>query len=303
MLSVVIPTYLREAELLNTIQLLLTQSKAPAEILVIDQSPDHEPETNHALDEYVRKSLIRWIRLNEPSIPKSMNLGLNEAISPVVLFLDDDIAAGNNLIEAHLMAHLKGGGLTAVAGQVLQPGEVPQDVNVGWCRSGLQADLELPFFSRRGDWIANVMAGNLSVDRAFALRIGGFDESFIGVAYRFETEFARRMIKHCGKIWFCPEASINHLRAARGGTRATGSHLKSADPKYGIGDYYFAFLHGEGWESWSYSFRRAIREIRTKFHLSHPWWIPVKLLGEVRAFLAGWKLANKKKRLRAEGEK
>jgi len=128
------------------------------------------------------------------------------------------------------------------------------------------------------------MAGNLSVKRDRALAVGGFDANFTPpVAYRFETEFARRLVAAGGRIRFEPRASIRHLRAARGGTRSQGGHLTSSSPVHGVGDYYYALRCGRGWERFWYVLRRPLREVRTRFHLLHPWYIPVKLVGEVRA--------------------
>lgn len=294
--SVVIPTFMREQVLLDTVQYVLNQDPPAAEVILVDQTPVHEPATEKQLGDLNRQGLIRWIRLAEPSIPKSMNYGLRIASQPIVLFLDDDISADCNLVGCHAAEHVAFPDAKAVVGQVLQPGEKPRTVELVCTRTGVYADLEFPFFSTGGTWIANVMAGNLSVDRDFALKVGGFDENFMGVAYRFETEFARRLLAHGGKIRYSPEASINHLRASRGGTRSSGSHLTSADPKHGIGDYYFAFLQDRPWDSWRYSIRRMFREVRTRFHLTHPWWIPVKLVGEVRGFYAGRRMALQKRR-------
>lgn len=293
--SVVVPTYGREGVLLDTIELLLAQSSRPREILIVDQTAQHEAATDSRLGTLNEQSKIRWLRLPEPSIPKSMNHGLKMATQPIVLFLDDDISARTDLVGSHRRAHEEFPEAVAVVGQVLQPGESPIDAPARGSRRGLRADLEFPFFSSRGDWIANVMAGNLSVKREAAIAAGGFDENFVGVAYRFETEFARRLIDRGGKIRFCPEASINHLRANKGGTRATGSHLTSADPKYGVGDYYFALISAVPTsEKVSYMLRRPVREVCTRFHLQRPWYIPIKLFGEFRAALLAMRLSFRK---------
>jgi GT2 family glycosyltransferase len=291
-ISVVFPTYQREQVLVDSIHCVLKQSVQPAEVLVIDQTPEHDAEVQRQLEEWSSKDAIRWIRLGEPSIPASMNLGLRAAKGDIVLFLDDDIQTGERLVAGHLDAYEEFPGATAVSGQVLQPGELAVPAIVDCPRSGLRADLAFPFYSSEGDWVSNVMAGNLSVRREAALATGGFDENFIGVAYRFETDFARRLIRAGGKIRFDPRASIHHLRAPSGGTRSEGSHLTSASPRHGMGDYYFAFLYGNGAESWRYSLDRMFREVRTRFHLRHTWWIPVKLLGEARALIAGWRMAR-----------
>lgn len=284
--------------LLDTVQLLLHQAPRASEVLIVDQTAEHEPETAAQLQALHVQGQIRWIRLAKPSIPKSMNHGLKVATQPIVLFLDDDITAAPDLIGWHQKAHSDYPDAYAAVGQVLQPGESPMDVPARGPRGGLRADLEFPFFSSRGDWIANVMAGNLSVKREAALAAGGFDENFVGVAYRFETEFARRLIERGGKIRFCPEASINHLRASKGGTRSTGSHLTSCDPKYGVGDYYFALLsNASATAKVRYILKRPIREVSTRFHLMHPWYIPVKLWGEFRAGLLAIQLIRNKHKL------
>ena len=142
------------------------------------------------------------------------------------------------------------------------------------------------------------MAGNLSVKKEAALRAGGFDENFIPpVSFRFETEFARRLIAAGGKIRFEPSASIRHLRAGQGGTRTQGSHLSSASPVHGVGDYYYALRCGRGLERIGYMLFRPFREVRTRFHGSHPWFIPVKWIGELRAFMLACQLNARGSRL------
>ena len=127
--------------------------------------------------------------------------------------------------------------------------------------------------------------------REKAFQAGGFDENFPPpVASRFESEFAKRLVRSGGKIWFEPNASLRHLAATTGGTRSKGTHLTSMSPHHGIGDCYFALRTGLGVEKWWYLFRKPFREVRTKFHLRHPWWIPIKFIGELRALLAALQL-------------
>ena len=294
--SVVIATFMREQVLIDTINCVLTQCPPAKEILVIDQSPSHDSETESQLTSWSESGKIRWTKLSKPSITRAMNYGLQAAKGSIVLFLDDDVTASSDLVCSHAKEYCAWPGAVAVVGQVLQPGEIPRDVSHGVDRSGIRADFAFPFYSKTPDWVNNVIACNLSVSRQFALAAGGFDEKFIGVAYRFETEFAHRLTRLGGRIRFCPGASINHLRASRGGTRSTGSHLCSADPKHGIGDYYFCFMFDSRLQAWRYAIARLFREVRTRFHLFHPWWIPVKLVGEIRAMWGGWKLARAKRR-------
>jgi GT2 family glycosyltransferase len=289
--SVAIPTYGRDEVLVNTVAAVLRLQPGPQEILVIDQTPEHDPATAGQLERWQAAGAIRWFRLERPSIPAAMNRALREARCPVVLFLDDDVVPQPGLIAAHL-GNYREGHVGAVVGQVLQPGQQPVPGN-GPCRGrGLLRDLRFPFNSDVRREVANCMAGNLSVRREFALRVGGFDENYVGVAYRFETEFCRRLRRHGGTMIFEPAASLRHLQAPRGGTRAYGCHLRSARPEHAVGDYYFALHNGTGPEAAAYIARRFFREVRTRFHLTHPWWIPVKLLGELRGLCWALRLAK-----------
>src|SRR5207247_751597 len=116
-----------------------------------------------------------------PSIPGAMNAGLRESSSDFVLFLDDDIVPGRELVAAHRRAHEEGGA-RLVAGQVLQPGEeaLPPAATEG----------RGSFRSSDAQWLEEFMGGNFSIDRSFAISLGGFDENYVGGAYRFERDFA-----------------------------------------------------------------------------------------------------------------
>jgi GT2 family glycosyltransferase len=286
---VAIPTFSREQVLLDTIAAVLRLEPAPAEILVVDQTPEHEPATTAQLEQWQAQGAIRWLRLAQPSIPKAMNVALREARSPVVLFLDDDVLPCPHLVAAHRENYGEAK-VAAVVGQVLQPGEQPVDQEHPARGTGLWQDLGFRFNSTRRSEVANCIACNLSVRRPFALVVGGFDENFVSVAFRFETEFSRRLVRHGGRVVFDPRASLRHLQAPRGGTRAYGLRLRTARPDHTVGDYYFALREG-GLGAVSYILWRPLRQVRTRFHLKHPWWIPVKLVSEIRGFLWALRLA------------
>ena len=285
--SVVIPTYQREWVLVETIDYLLELQPGPAEIVVVDQTERHKPDTHRALAELESGEKIRWIRLAPPSITHAMNVGLKQANSEVVLFMDDDIIPGGDLIAAHAQAHTRGRNI--VAGQVLQPGETPMNEE--------QSARGFTFCSNRGQFITELMGGNFSITRTLALELGGFDENFVHVAYRFEAEFAARAMALGEKIWFEPQASIRHLRVSNGGTRSYGDHLKTIKPSHSVGAYYY-LLRSKGIPRRMLKIlARPVRAIRTRHHLSHPWWIPGTLLAETWGFVWAVALAARGPRL------
>jgi GT2 family glycosyltransferase len=269
-LSVVIPTYRRERVLIDTLEALLRLPDAAAEIIVVDQTPAHEPATEAALQAFVRSAAIRLLRLSQPSIPAAMNAGLVAATQSVVLFLDDDIAPEAGLAAAHVEAH-RSHPDAIVAGRVLQPWDEGRDSS----RS------ERPFAGTRPQWVREFMGGNFSLDRAAALALGGFDENFVRVAYRFEAEFAHRWQAAGRRIRFEPAACIHHLNATEGGTRSFGEHLTTWQPDHAVGAYYW----GLRTRSWREFFLRPLRSVATRFHFRHPWRIPPTLIAELGGML------------------
>ncbi|WP_053076487.1 glycosyltransferase family 2 protein [Caenimonas sp. SL110] len=269
-LTVAIPTYRREAVLVDTLRSLLAMEPRAAEILVLDQTATHEPETSHALQAMADAGDIGWVRLTLPSIPAAMNQGLLRAACPLVLFLDDDIAPEAGLLAAHVQAHAAHPQGIIVAGRVIQPWE--EDVAVA------NGD-PFRFASTQPRWIHEFMGGNFSVPRAIALELGGFDENFVKVAYRFEAEFAHRF-KACGRqIRFEPAACLHHLKVTAGGTRTFGDHLSTWRPDHAVGAYYFALRTG----TWRDFATRPLRSVTTRYHLRHPWRIVGTLFAELSA--------------------
>ncbi len=295
-ISVVVPTYRRGTALLDTLGHLLALEPPPGEILVVDQTETHPADVAERLRQLETAGRIRVLRFSPPAIPRAMNVGLREARNPVVLFVDDDIVPARGLAAAHAARY--GGGFAALCGQVLQPGESPDpEANRGPRGTGFRADLEFRFNGTRATEVANVISCNLSVDRAAALAIGGFDEGFIGSAYRYETDFARRLLAAGHRILFAPEASVRHLRLPTGGTRSRGDHLARPAPGHAVGDYLFAFRHARGGECLRYVARRLVRETGNRYYLRHPWRMPLKLVAEIRALAWARRLDQKDPRL------
>ena len=270
-ISVVIPTYQREQVLLETVAYLLQLQPAPSEILVVDQTPEHEEKTNLDLLNLEQTGKIRWLRLPEPSITHAMNVGLQQANQAVVLFLDDDVLPSANLIAAHFNTQSQSR-CNIVAGQVLQPGETPL--------SDQENNGKFRFCSTRRQFVTEFIGCNFSVKREEALRLGGFDENFVHVAYRYEAEYASRVLGGGGRILFEPDASVRHLKNSAGGTRFFGHHLTTIKPSHSVGEYYYLF-RAKGITNRLFKILlRPWRSIRTRHHLTHPWWILPTLIAE-----------------------
>jgi GT2 family glycosyltransferase len=272
-ISIAIPTYRREAVLLSTVEYLLALQPRAAEILLLDQTESHAPETESRLRRLAESGAIRWLRLAKPSIPAAMNEGIRQARQALVLFLDDDIKPEPELLEAHLQAQMNHpDGL--VAGRVIQPWQEGVDF-------ASVPEKGFHFASTRPASISEFMGGNFSVRRDLALALGGFDENFVKVAYRFEAEFAWRFVAGGRRIYFEPRACLHHLKEAAGGTRTFGEHQTTWRPDHAVGAYYYSLRSKKFGEF----IVRPCRAVTTRYHLQHPWRIPATLAAELGGML------------------
>ncbi|MFN7941385.1 MAG: glycosyltransferase [Thermoanaerobaculia bacterium] len=280
--SIVIATYGRHEVLVETLQHLLALEPPADEVLVVDQTPEHPNEVRERLRVWNDEGRIRWLRRAEPSIPGAMNDGLVAATGEVVLFVDDDIVPVTDLVRWHAESFTEPS-IVAVAGQVLQPGERPESLE----------GAAFGFRSTIPQEVSEVMGGNFSIRRKEAIRAGGFDENFVKAAYRFEAEFCGRLCSSGGRIRFVPRASLRHLRAESGGTRAYGEHLRTWRPSHSVGEYYFLLLPSQRRSRWKGILTRPGRALRTRHHFRRPWWVPVTIAAEagglVWAVVLRWK--------------
>lgn len=277
--SVAIPTYRREKVLLDTLDYLLALNVRASEIILVDQTIEHEADTLKKLAALDAAGSIRWIKRETPSIPQAMNHALLAAREEIVLFLDDDIRPEFDLIAAHHASHQRDSDLL-VAGRVIQPWEEGKDFS---------AEGHFHFAALKPAWIQEFMGGNFSLRRSSALALGGFDENFVRVAYRFEAEFAYRFIASGKRIYFEPGACLHHLKETAGGTRTFGEHLTTWRPDHAVGAYYYAMRTKPG-GGWLVDFiSRPVRALLTRHHLRRPWWIPLTLIAELRGML--WALS------------
>lgn len=279
-ITIAIPTYGREQVLLDTIDQLLALQTKPSEILVMDQTPAHDPETEERLQSLDAEGRLRWVRIAEPSIPEAMNRALLEAEGDIVLFLDDDVDLTSEIVAAHAEAHREHH-VPLVAGQVVQSWQTALSEDDESYAEGSEDDPDrFLFHSSRICFVDRFMGGNFSIQKDIALSLGGFDENFVRVAYNFEAEFADRLRASGQRILFYPQASIRHLKAESGGTRTFGEHLTTFLPSHAVGRYYYLLVARNIPHRRRKIVTGPFRSVMTRFHLYHPWWILPSFIAE-----------------------
>ena len=216
-ISVVIPTYNRENDLVNTVRTILGQSYKNLELLVLDQSHSHQPETLKALQEIeIKNRRFRYYKIRPASLPAARNFGLQAATAPIVLFLDDDIKAGKDLVEQHLRVYKEHPDICAVGGRVMQAGFPVKNQILEFNKYGVSHGV---FTSPKAGYTNAFAGGNHSVKVADALAVGGYDTRYYRIAFREESDLALRL-SHAGKkIYYEPKAEIFHLNTVGGGLR------------------------------------------------------------------------------------
>lgn len=210
MVSVVIPTFRREGPLVKTIRYFLEQETyAPFELFVVDQTEQHEPET----EAFLRENAARFqhVRATYRSVTRARNDGVQRARGDIIVFVDDDVAPAPGFLAGHVAPYVDPEVL-GVTGPAPGPGqrllsreEVPDTFWADLEREGvMRFDLDFAFDA------AWALGANMSFRRSAILRVGGFDENFFGIALGEECEFSERILRSGGRIRYEPRAHLVH---------------------------------------------------------------------------------------------
>src|SRR4051794_29492324 len=106
--SAVIPTLDRASGVSDAIRMLLEQTSLPEEIVVVDASD--RPFDPQPLEETAQRAGVRIRVVASPaSTPHQRNVGADWVESPVVLFLDDDVALPSSYAEVIIARWMENG--------------------------------------------------------------------------------------------------------------------------------------------------------------------------------------------------
>jgi glycosyltransferase involved in cell wall biosynthesis len=181
---------------------------------------------------------LRLFFIDEQNASLARNIGLLEARSDLILFLDDDVRIHDQHFLAKHVSNFDDTQISGVYGQVLETGQQPTrapdpkiiETEKGWMY--LPPNYGCRCRTRSGT------SNNLAVRRTWAIAVGGMDANFTKGALREETEFNLRYTKRYGPLVFDPDASLVHL-SSEGGSRSWG-HVRRTVPLHHImGRWYF----------------------------------------------------------------
>jgi GT2 family glycosyltransferase len=210
-ISAVVCTYRREASLCRTITDLLAQTGVHIEIIVVDQTDRHDPETNAFLGR--RAEHLTHIYVAEPNLPNARNVGLLAARGKIVVFVDDDVRVPHdlslNILEYFADAEVDGiAPVVEVEGMPHAATTPPQRIP----RVGPPG--------RRRARVENVIGACIAVRRDIAREIGGFDV-LIGRLNRSasgeDLDFCRRFTAAGHRLWVATDLHVVHDAFTPGG--------------------------------------------------------------------------------------
>jgi len=189
--SVVIPTLNRASLVAKTIERIehQTVSRDLYEVLVVDNSSTDNTQQVLAQKAVTYPNLKIHLQTKRGAAA-TRNVGIQESTSEIVLFIDDDIFAEPNLIEAHLNYHRENPN-SSIIGGVTAPWDNATDPFLRYLRDRRILN---PYSIKCGPMdFSYYHTGNVSTPRKFLREAGGFNEEFciygmedIELGYRLE---------------------------------------------------------------------------------------------------------------------
>ncbi|HKE60390.1 MAG TPA: glycosyltransferase [Pyrinomonadaceae bacterium] len=274
--SVVVVTYNREESLCTTLRCLVSQQPAPREILVVDQSQQHETTTERFLDQLIDSGQINYLQQAEPNAQRARNTAIREASGSVLLFVDDDISAGPDLVGKHWQNYVADTELAAVCGFYTEPGESPIDFFPSESQDPVAGWIYFPHCYTRRTSCHSLATCNGSIRREVAIRIGGFDENYT-YTHLDDTDFSARLKQLGAKAIHDPEAHLVHLKEMRGGKRpGRVNEYVIADSNRWYTWCYFFWMNFR-WQGRSEILRRLRRCVFRRVNVVRPWYLLLAL--------------------------
>ncbi|MCH2535237.1 MAG: glycosyltransferase [Bdellovibrionales bacterium] len=254
MISLVIPTYKREEYLVNSIKCALKQKDVEFEVIVVDQTKDHKPETTAFIESV--KDKINYIFCEKPSVTNARNIGIQASKGEIVAFIDDDTEFNESFLSNHYKAHKNGADV--VQGRVMEPDSKIQN----------QPTWVSPMIKFKGSDTCptpgktNSTTGcNFSISKKALDVVGGLDTNYYGCSVREDTDLGYRAYKMGLNVVFSPEAELFHHKSPSGGVD-TGIKNQFFDLSYYFCELYFAKKHFSKLAIWNYKIRLLLRGIK-----------------------------------------
>ena len=216
--SIIIPTYLRQNVVKNTLKELENQSYKNFEIIVVDQTPTIDSTLSNY--RFINNN-YKYIHSKIIGLPNARNHGAREASGDILIFLDDDTIPDKNLIISYEKLFSSLGSKVLIGGRVVEKNtnifKERANISGGWItwygKTLKNFDTDVSSYC---EWAPG---GNFAVSKKLFKEVGGFDTNFIGTAVLEDSDFGYTIRKRGGKVYYDPHPIVQHLRFNEGGVR------------------------------------------------------------------------------------
>ena len=261
--SVIVATYGREALLCQTLRDALALEWDDVEIIVVDQTEGHAPDTEAFLAS-VRDRIV-YLLHRPPSVVAAENWGLAAARGEIVLFLDDDVRLPDPRLIAQHVDNYADAGIGGVAGRVLDADHPvegrfdprSQDLVRGFFHTGWTHPTRCEVTTAPGT--------NVSFRRDVLLAVGGVDERFAGNAFRWENDLCLRVRAAGYRVMYDPRPTVHHFYGSPGGNENHHLHGRSA----GSHRWYRDFFHNQVYVSLKHMPRASLAPLMWRLYRGH----------------------------------
>ena len=205
-ISIIIPTEGRTnllSQLLDSLDIARQQFTSSSELLIIDSSPYPVSDNIRTLCENHNAIYIS----GKSSVRAKRNLGIRNAQFPIILFIDSDCIATNDLLEQHGRMYLQSPLIGGCAGLV----QFDQNNDAFFWRMLMRTSFTVPF--RSPSQMKNVMWGptaNISYRSHLLNQVNGFDENFPFKLGGDDVDIGVRVSRLGYTIATNPEAKVFH---------------------------------------------------------------------------------------------
>lgn len=206
-ITVVICTRNRGATVVRAVRTVLLNDYPRFAVMVVDQSDDDR--TQAALQPFLAKSQVHYLRMHTGGLAAGRNLGIQAAQSEYIALTDDDCEVPRNWLRAMAEAFMADSRIGLVFGNVVP---AQHDRRAGF----------IPAYERREPFLARSMhdkhevegvAGCMGLRRSVWRTLGGFDE-MLGLGAPFqageESDFAIRTLLAAYWVYETPAVHLVH---------------------------------------------------------------------------------------------
>jgi len=194
--SVIIPSYNPTLKLTETLDKLVLQSAFIDELIIIIDNNNYSDFAKSLVGKYTNTLKIKIFPQPNSGRAISRNRGVGYSTGDIIVFLDDDMLAENNLIEKHIQYHLKNPGIIVSGNGYRNPEDAKYDfgkflitMEKGWRKHDTETrEITLQKF--------DFTACNMSLPKSIFRQLGGFDTRFSdGEDFDFAVRAIQQNIK------------------------------------------------------------------------------------------------------------